>query len=209
MCCPAGWRREVWSMGGEGPAGAGGGRRCSAACEASGCKSGPRNSLQGLTLPAGCQRAHHPLPDPWGRTAHSCWRRAQRGGGSQAHGLTPGRGPPPGSVPASWALTQHSWGQPSEGPCAGPLTDCRKCNCNHSPTFQMKSVQAYIKGYNMMHGVGFEGNQFPNLRFPPESLLRADLPVRVPVAKGTSTTQAKLGLGFRLGLDLICLSKCL
>lgn len=73
----------------------------------------------------------------------------------------------------------------------------------------MKTVQAYIKGYSVMRGVGIEGNQFPNPRFPPESLLRADLPVKGPVAKVTSTTQAKLGLGFGLGLDLICLSKCL
>lgn len=71
----------------------------------------------------------------------------------------------------------------------------------------MKTVQAYMKGYSGTHGVDIDGNQFPNPRSPPESLLRADLPVEVPIAKVTLTTQAKLGLG--LGLDLICLSKCL
>ena len=195
--------RAVWSTGGEGPAGASVGRCCSAVCKALGCKSGPRNNLQGLTLPAGCQRAQHTHPDPGGRTAHSCWRWAQRGGRSQAHKPTPG---PPR------APTQHSWGQPlRDHPQILLQTDCQRCDCNHLSTFQMKTVQAYMKGYSGMHGVDIDRNQFPNPWFPPESLLRADLHVKVPVAKVTPTTQAKLGLGLGLGLrlELICLSKCL
>ena len=105
--------RAMWSTGGEGPAGASVGRCCSAVCKALGCKSGPRNNLQGLTLPAGCQRAQHTHPDPGGRTAHSCWRWAQRGGRSQAHKPTPG---PPGPDTAQL-------GAAPEGPSSDPLTD--------------------------------------------------------------------------------------
>lgn len=70
---------------------------------------------------------------------------------------------PTSRLQAPRAPTQHSWGQPlRDHPQILLQTDCQRCDCNHLSTFQMNTVQAYMKGYSGMHGVDIDRNQFPN-----------------------------------------------